>query len=127
MAELLLRVVDKFNPHCAIKNRKLTKRGDVIHVAPDGWGWGKEEIANPEWRIVKLPGIDPSVFADLLEPAVTEVNKHVVHKRRKFINLDKAGEDLHTAVMAAVLEDRHHDAFLALKEAKPIVDVVVAG
>lgn len=53
MAELLVRIVDKTNDDPYLDVR-CTKRGDVITVQPDGWAWGKEELANPEWRIVKI-------------------------------------------------------------------------
>lgn len=29
------------------------KSGDVLHIAPDGWPWTIEELANPNWRIVR--------------------------------------------------------------------------
>lgn len=54
MAEILVRVVDKVNEDYYL-NCGCTKRGDVIVVAPDGWKWGVEERANPEWRILSLP------------------------------------------------------------------------
>lgn len=44
----------------------------VITVQEDGWGWGKEELANPLFCIVKIPGmtvVEGSVFTgNLINP-----------------------------------------------------------
>lgn len=60
MAELLVRTVSKVNPTNAHRDAKLTKRGDVIMVCPDGWGWCGDELKNPHWRILKWPSITVS-------------------------------------------------------------------
>lgn len=57
MAELLVRAVDKVHPTDPVKNLQLTKRGDVIAVQPNGWNWGTQELANPEWRIIHAPDL----------------------------------------------------------------------
>jgi hypothetical protein len=62
MCELLVVVVvdqvgDDFYKDCM-----RYKAGDVICCQPDGWLWGKLEIANPNWRIIKFPGVDPEKF-----------------------------------------------------------------
>lgn len=56
MAEILLRVVDKVGAD-VYKNCQCLKRGDVVVVQPDGWPWGREELTNPDWRIIKLPNV----------------------------------------------------------------------
>lgn len=66
MCEMLVMAVDKFNPDPYL-DAKQYKRGDVVCVQPDGWGWGKEELANPLFRIIKVPGVsvaDALVFAE---------------------------------------------------------------
>lgn len=70
MAELLLRVVDKSNPDDPYKDVKLTKRGDVIVVMPDGWAWGAEELSNPQWRILKWPALSMSAASAFLSPEI---------------------------------------------------------
>lgn len=55
MAELLIQVVDHSNPDNPYLDARLTKRGDVIYVAPDGWPWGDEETSQELFRIVKVP------------------------------------------------------------------------
>ena len=65
MCELLVRVKDKTS-NDPRKDVRLTKRGDVIAVQPDGWPWGKEEVAATFWRIVKIPGAAVGDYAHLL-------------------------------------------------------------
>ena len=91
MAELLIRVVDKVNDSPA-KNQLCFKAGDVLHVAADGWQWGTEELANPAWRILKLPGMDPALFRDLLDAQYATVNgrSKMTLKRAKCIDVSDA-------------------------------------
>lgn len=67
MAELLVRVVDKVSADPLI-DAQCTKRGDVIVVMPDGHGWGRMELNNPDWRIVKIPGVKVSEALHFTEP-----------------------------------------------------------
>lgn len=66
--EALLRVKDKKNLNSETLDARLTKRGDVIVVVPDGHNWGKEELTNPDWRIVKVPAVTVEEAAPCLEP-----------------------------------------------------------
>ena len=59
MAELLVRITNKAT---GIVGAEMA--GDVVAVCPDGWGWTTAETTNPEWRVIKLPGIDPASLAD---------------------------------------------------------------
>ena len=59
MCELLFRVVDK-----APGQIGASLAGDVIVVCPDGHPWSAAEQANPDWRIVKLPGLDAALMYD---------------------------------------------------------------
>lgn len=94
MAELLVRVVDKTNPD-PVFDAKLSKRGDVIAVCPDGWKWGVEEIANPDWRIISVPGVDPDDFSGLLA-AEPETNPNEPSRMLQFraFRLDLDHDDL---------------------------------
>ena len=90
MAEVLVRVVDKVSSDPYL-DAQCTKRGDVIHVAPDGWSWGTKEIQNPDWRIVKLPNVSESDLAALLIPELHDdpQNPSRVLQRRAFkLDLD---------------------------------------
>ena len=55
--ELLLRIIDKPHSGKPELDARRTMAGDVIAVAPDGHIWGKQEVLNPEWRIVRVPGM----------------------------------------------------------------------
>lgn len=85
MAELLLRVVDKTSPD-PYRDARLTKRGDVIVVCPDGWNWGLEELASPDWRILRLPALSVSEARALLaeEPETDPTQPSRVRQRRAF-------------------------------------------
>lgn len=67
MCELLVRVKDKVSPD-PYRDVKLTKRGDVIVVMPDGWAWSSEERTNPDWRIFKWPSESIANASALLSP-----------------------------------------------------------
>lgn len=55
--ELLVRIVDKPKSGDAVVDAQRTTAGDVIAAKPDGHFWGREEVANPEWRIIRVPGM----------------------------------------------------------------------
>ena len=65
---------------------KCYKRGDAIHIAPDGWPWGSIELTNPGWRIVALPNVTESQAESFLtpEPAVDPQNPSRMLQRRAF-------------------------------------------
>lgn len=93
MCELLVRVVDKTNPKNPTLDAGLGKRGDVIVIMPDGWKWGREELASPEWRIVKIPGADVRDFEDLIGPQMSSARRPggealLLRKRAAHIDLD---------------------------------------
>lgn len=105
MAELLIRVVDKVGTD-VFKDAALTKRGDVIVVRPDGWNWGIQELANPEWRIVSIPDM-PMVEAEAMlamEPGDRSV-PNVLQARMFKFDLD-ALPGVHGNKMKG---DRKHD------------------
>lgn len=72
MCELLIRTKDKGSDKDAAKDALISKRGHVIAVCPDGWGWTKAEQDNPEWAIVKMPGVAVSDYAALVAPVVKQ-------------------------------------------------------
>ncbi len=86
MAELLVRVVDKINHDDPYLDAKCLKAGDVVVVCPDGWVWGREELANPEWRIVRVPGLTVEQCAGFLseEPETDPTNPNPMRQRRGF-------------------------------------------
>lgn len=71
MAELLVRVRDVTHPDPAL-DRLQSKRGDVVVICPDGWSWGREELTNPDWRILIAPGLDPGALDTLARPAFAD-------------------------------------------------------
>jgi hypothetical protein len=55
--ELLVRIVDKPQSGDVYLDAGRTVAGDVIAFAPDGHIWGREEVRNPDWRIIRVPGM----------------------------------------------------------------------
>lgn len=103
MAELLVRVRDKTSPDL-YKDVRLTKRGDVIVVMPDGWTWGSGELTNPDWRIVKLPNVSldeaEAMTAGEL-PADPKVPSRTLQRRAFSFDLD----NLPQSVAAFIADD----------------------
>ncbi len=136
MAELLVRVKDKINEDFYL-NCQCTKAGDVICIQPDGWNWGREELKNPDWRIIKMPGVKESDLSAFLQPElpVDPMNPPKTLQRRAFrLHLDGMPADVkacaaddtrQVAVIATKLQAAHA---LALKVARPaIADPAVIG
>lgn len=115
MVEMLIRVEDKRNLDDPEMDAKLTKRGDVIVVMPDGWNWGRAELSAPFWRIVRVPLTMDEANAMLGEQKDTDpLNPSRVLRRRAFkYDLD--------AIMAA-LPRGARDAFDDVERKTPIID-----
>lgn len=89
MAELLLRIRSKTSSDI-YKDVRLTKRGDVIVVCPDGHQWGTQELTNPDWRIVRCPSITVAEAEALLveEPGDPLINR-MLQRRWFYYDLTK--------------------------------------
>lgn len=142
MAELLIRVVDKIHDDF-YRNTKMTKRGDVIAAKPDGWPWGKDELNDPRWRIVCLPGISLAQAESFLaeEPEKDPANPSRTLQRRAFkFNLDWA--ELPADIKAWIADDSRAVQKLTIPAARlsaatvmntlkvakaPIEDVAIIG
>ena len=125
MAELLLCVQDKagFDP----KANALTHRpGDVIVVCPDGWGWTPAELNNPDWRLLKMPGLDPSAVRALQDCAIDAKGK-VLAKRAQ--NLDITNPALSSLIgvkgVPVVVQAALQPTILALQVVKNVSAITV--
>lgn len=87
MAELLVRVIDKINADETL-NLQCLKRGDVVSICEDGHTWGTVELANPDWRIVTIPGVAVEDLEGLLMPEIDVDSKAPTPKRRRMFNLN---------------------------------------
>lgn len=54
MAEMLVRLYDKYTGKDPVTLAKTTKRGDVIVVQDDGWPWSPAERKSPDWIIISV-------------------------------------------------------------------------
>lgn len=92
--ELLVRVVDKAHPDDPVKHHQLTKAGDVIHYWPDGHDWGHEELTNPDWRVVRVPGLTEAEAEALVAAELPVVRGGVGQVlRKRGLRLDLAELD----------------------------------
>ena len=48
-----------------VKDASLFKAGDVVTAQVDGWNWGREELMNPLFMILKVPDL-PLIQAQAL-------------------------------------------------------------
>jgi hypothetical protein len=136
MCEILVRVRSKSSDD-PVLDCKLTKRGDVIVARPDGWAWGAQELANPDWRIIRLPAVPLDEAEAMLapEPETDPQNPSRMLQRRAFrLDLDSLPQPVRDwladdsrqqpALAAGVTADQ----FRALKRRKPAVpDPAVIG
>lgn len=97
MAELLFQVIDKTNLSNVWLDVKLHKRGDVLDVRPDGWGWSNIERSNPAWRILCWRQLSEEDAHQFLQPEMPKEPPvpgapadPMLQARRYYLNLDDA-------------------------------------
>ena len=96
MAELLIFAQDQIGAD-VYKDTKRYKRGDVVVVCEDGWNWGIEEMNNPLFRIIAIPGMSVSEASQFLAPELDTdpQNPSKMLKRRAFkLDVDALGKDV---------------------------------
>lgn len=93
MAELLIRVVDKVNANDADANMRLLKRGDVVDVRPDGWGWSALELSSPWWCLVRVPGASVDDLAVFLSPETGPPGSKTLRPRANSFDLSGYSAD----------------------------------
>jgi len=87
--ELLIRIVDKgIGEPEKDRGIKFSKAGDVIAACPDGWGWSKLEIENPDWRVVRV-NLSQLEAESLLSAGDGDMQLMPIDFHRYFIDLDK--------------------------------------
>lgn len=86
--ELLIRIVDKTLSGNAEIDAQRTRAGDVIVVMPDGHIWGTEEILNPDWRIVRVPGLSQAEALSLVSPETATAFGDTRRLRKRQMSVD---------------------------------------
>lgn len=88
--ELLIAIVSQGTSPVAALDCQLFKAGDVIHYHADGGDWGSSEIANSNWRIVRVPNLS-TIQADALIASELPTDPHnpspTLQKRGMTVNL----------------------------------------
>jgi hypothetical protein len=125
MAELLVQIQDKAG-FDAKGNALATRPGDVIVVCEDGWGWTKTELQNPDWRVIKMPGLPVSAVRAMQDPAFAADGVTMVMARAQ--NLDLSSPLLSPITLQQTptqIAPVDQTAVLALKVTKVISPVVI--
>lgn len=135
MAEFLVRVVDKPTHPDPYVDIKRSKRGDVIAACPDGWVWSQQEQTNPDWRIIKVPGLADSIAQQLLSNESGDERLNKMLRRRKYkLDVDYASlpqegknylRDDTRAQPSTTISKALAQTLVTLKE--PVQDPVVIG
>lgn len=83
MSEALVQIKEKagFDP---IANALADRPGDVIVVCPDGWPWTKEELTNPEWCVLKMPGQPVGALNSMCPPVFDAAGRMVSKHAQNF-------------------------------------------
>ena len=118
MAEMLVRVVDKINGDFYL-NCQCTKRADVIVVQADNWNWGRMELTDPHYRIVRILGYPLTAAQTYTVPEMpTDPNNpsKTLQKRQYYLDL---AHTIWPANFAAWLADD--------SRSQPILQVVFAN
>jgi hypothetical protein len=85
--ELLVRIKDKTHPDPEF-DAIVTKRGDVIAAKQADIGWGTEEYANPEWRIIRVNGLSPDEANGMLTGEAASLHNPQAPRRKRIVYLD---------------------------------------
>lgn len=65
--EILLRRHTRLSGD-AKADRERLKAEDVVVIMPDGHPWTQRELTNPDWRIIRVPGLSEEVAKSMIEP-----------------------------------------------------------
>jgi hypothetical protein len=128
MAELVIQMVDRVNPSSAKLDAGCLKRGDVIDICADGWEWSERELTNPNWRIIKLPGIPVETLLDLLE-AQLAADRTFVRKRSRYLDIDSLPSNIKNKITNATqpltFSVSERTALNAIRKTKTALQVTV--
>ena len=113
MAAILVRIRDR-DGFDNKTNGLCMRPGDVIAVCPDDWSWGSEELVNPDWCILKMPGVDPESLRDM-EMSAEDALGGLIAKRAKKLDLT-----------AAVYETKLTERIVIVDIAKDQTDVLAS-
>lgn len=98
MAELLVRIRARDGDDALRYDR-----GDVIMCKPDGHLFSERERTNPDWTIIRAPGVDPALLVHLTEPDVDQ--GRLFARRINALDLDNPAVSGKTEVTARNLQD----------------------
>lgn len=80
MCEALIAITDRLpssDPNYALNYLAL----DIIVVCDDGWAWSEAELTNPDWRVLKVPGVSTSYAAQFSATRIDQVTGRLTRLR----------------------------------------------
>ena len=92
-ADVLFWASDKESSGDAELDALAYKRGDVITIQASPWAWSARELSRPEWRIVRLPNVEPIDLRELILPefeALAVENPRMRRMRRSRLRVELA-------------------------------------
>jgi hypothetical protein len=105
MCEMLVRVIDKVHPDPYTDANHCTKRGDVIVIFEDGHEWGRSEIDDPQYTIVKVPKVPAALAEGFVAPEVDTDHQHpsrMLQARAFKFNLEATPDDFFSLMAAKI-------------------------
>lgn len=100
MAEALIWIEDKVARSHPLRALNYGE-GDVIVVMPDGWGWTRAELGNPQWKLLKGLAGTPEQYANLLLPVYAPITGELTQKRDVGLDFTKLSAATRTAILDA--------------------------
>ena len=99
MKFVLLRVHDKINKDCPVKNMQCRKRGDVVHIYNAGEQLGRKELTLPFWRVLIDNSMTDTVAQVLCEVGHLENNITIPRMAKLDLESDFIGYDFRRYLM----------------------------
>jgi hypothetical protein len=133
MAEMLVRTVNKtasilgtVNPPPEVLAMRMQK-GDVITIQDDDWAWSPAERNNPEWAIVKAPGVAVDDLVAFLTADSGDAVQGILARRRAFnFNVDQwIGRGKPVLTLATAMDHKRKHARLVHPDVLGTTDDVI--
>lgn len=131
MCELAISVIERTADDPLVESKLVAKRGLVIDVLEDGHQYGRMELTNPLFRILKLPGVPLAFGRSFLG---REIGDHP-HALARAFRLDIDHPDIPADLAAYLADDARAEpsfevdqaTIAALKQARPTGDPAAIG
>jgi hypothetical protein len=107
MAEFLVRIRDKEGHNVGLLGER-----EVVSVCEDGWKWSRIELSNPDWRILKVPGMTVEEGEVFTMPEPVDTTRYI--QRRRAFKIDVTV--LPASIQEKITDDRRLEPALELEK-----------